>query len=149
MADEVLQKELRGNKLKYTYKYTHTLFFKMHKASWLRRSHNLDFIRNETWLISVWELGNEWHQSSGHSQLSPDGATFSRWKLWLEENDNNKCFWAANALSGWWEKGWDYCACLRHSRHPWFRFYRTWKQGFGQNSKTLIILPSSKLSNIW
>lgn len=42
----------------------------------------------------------------------------------------------------------DYYACLKHSRHHWFRFYRTQKQGFGQNSKTLIILPSSKLPNI-
>lgn len=64
----------------------------------------LSFMRTETLLSSFWELGHEWHPGSGHSQLSPEGATFSRWKLWLKKI-NNKCFWAACVLPGWVREG--------------------------------------------
>lgn len=141
VTDEVKQKELLGNKLKKKYTHTHNLFLNvqgLRAKRWL----SLSFIRSKTLLSSDW--GSEWHP--GHSQLSPDNATFSRWKLWLKKRINVSELpvfsWVGERRDETTMPAWG-------SRQPWFRFYRTWKQGFGQNSETLIILPSSKLPNIW
>lgn len=89
----VRQEELLGNKYIYIYPFLNA------QSLSVKRSLGLGFIKTETLLSSFWALGNEWHSGSGHSQLSREGATFSRWKLWLK-TINNKCFWAACVFPG-------------------------------------------------
>lgn len=65
---------------------------------------------------------------------------------------NNKCFWAACVLLGWWEKGQDYYACLRQQA-ALVRFLsnlkaRLWPKFWDANHFTFLQITQRMVSNI-
>lgn len=95
-------------------------------------------------------LGSEWHPGSGHSQLSPDNATFSRWKLWLKKIINVSELpvfsWVGERRDETTMPAWD-------SRQHWFRFLsnlkaRLWPKFWDPNHFTFLQITQRMVSNI-